>query len=1435
MTNKNDLFLKLLKQVHFPDSFEDNELLQKGKIENVDVYAKEHRWDIHVFFDTPLQYDTYVALRKAIEESFASFVNVRFFVNTGDGSDQYLPKYWHYAVQNSNVLQPMAREFLAGQKPEKVDGRWVIPVDNNIIDGIIEQKALDDLALEMRKYGFFNLKFITQVDQSSMENNLQSLEERHEEHEKDMQKQFEQTPEKAKPQPRQYPTKRTSYGKRKLDENAPITQIQDVEDGTRNVVIEGNIFNIESRELKSGAVIFTGEITDYSDSIAFKKFVSDKEQIEQMSAIKPGTWAKMQGTATDDQYQHDIVFNISSFETVEHVGRTEKYEGDQKRVELHLHTNMSQLDATNTPTDFIKTAKKFGQKAIAITDHGDVQSFPEAYSTGKATGMKILYGVEANMIDDHALLVLNPAPMTYEDREFVIFDVETTGLSSVYDTIIEIGAVKMKNGEVLERFDKFINPHHPLSEQTINLTSITDEMVSAADDEDVVIKQFQDFYGDRPLCGHNVQFDVGFVNAALRRAGLSEITQPVVDTLEVSRLLHPEQNRHTLDSLAKKYNVSLEHHHRANQDAEATGYLMYKLLDAFKKKYNEDNLNNLNGYAAHGEVYKRARPSHMTVLAKDQKGLKNLYKLVSIASTKDFYRIPRTPKSDLADLHEGLLYGSGCWQGDVFVAMMQKGYDEAREKAKFYDFLEVQPPATYSQLIADGLIKDEDQLEEIISNIYKLGKELNKPVVATGDSHYVEPHDAIYRTILISAQRSNPNRNKPQPDLHFYSTQEMLDAFSFLGEDIAKEIVIENTNKIADEISEIQPIKDGLYPPHIAHADEEMKKLTYDKAYELYGNPLPKIVKDRIDLELNSIISNGYAVIYLISQRLVAKSNKDGYLVGSRGSVGSSLVATMSGITEVNPLAPHYRCPKCKYSQFFENGEYGSGFDLPDKNCPKCGTPLVKDGQDIPFATFLGFHGDKVPDIDLNFSGDYQPVAHNFIRVMFGPDNSYRAGTIATVADKTAYGYAKHFDEERNLKLRNAELDRLASGIRGVKRTTGQHPAGIVVVPDDMDIYDFTPVSYPADDVNAAWLITHYDFHSIHDNILKFDILGHDDPTMIRHLQDLSGIDPLTIPPDDPGVMSLFSSTKALGVTPEQIGSQTGTLGVPEFGTRFVRGMLEETKPTTFAELLQISGLSHGTDVWLGNAEDLVNNGTCKLKDVIGCRDNIMMDLIHWGVKPEVAFSTMESVRHGRGISDENMAVLKKNKKIPDWYIPSCLKIKYMFPKAHATAYILMALRIAWFKVYYPEIYYTAYFSVRADLFDLVAMSHGKNTVKAAMKEIQDKGMDASAKDKSLLTVLEIANECLERGIKIKMVDIDQSEATDFKIWDKHTILAPFNAVPGLGDNAAKQIVAARAEKKFLSKEDLAKRGKVSQTIMNYFEDNGVLEGMPDENQLSLF
>ena len=1437
MSKQKDLFQKLLKQIKFPTSFPDNEVVQAGEIQDVDVYPDKKTWLLHVFFETPLEFQTYAALSKAVAASFEPDVKASLAIKTAIGDPQFLPDYWRYMLDHDESLPKLTAGFLHNEKPVFLNDQWIITVQNQVEAQALDERTLLQLGLEYHKYGFFNVKFVLKKDRENSRENLQSLEREQAEHEAQLQKIHDEMP-PAPPQaapapaPRRY-SRQSAPGE--LGDGYQQVQMKDLVDGSLRVQVSGHIFNCELRELRSGSSIFTGEITDYTDSITFKRFVSNPDQLAFFKNIKPGQWATLQGSVMDDRYQHDLVFNIDQLEIIKHVGRTEKYQGEQKRVELHLHTNMSELDATNAPEDFLAAAKKLGQTALAITDHADVQSFPAAYHAGDSAKMKILYGVEANMIKDSAKIVLNPADLKWEGQEFIAFDTETTGLSSVYDTMIEIGAVKMVDGEVIDRFDEFINPHHPLASTTINLTSITDEMVSQGGDEADVVKRFMDFCGDRPLCGHNVQFDVGFVDAALRRAGLPTIKQPVIDTLELSRLLHPERSNHKLDSLTRKYNVVLDHHHRADSDAEATGLLMYKLLDEFKEQFDEDNLAQMNKFAQGKRLFRRMRPSSIVILVKNKKGLKNLYKLISLASTQYFYRVPRTPQSKLTELREGLIVGSGCQDGDVFTTMMERGYDQAKELAKFYDYIEVQPPAAYANLIHDHLLKNEDELEEIIKNICRLGDELGKPVVATSDAHYLEPHDSIYRQILLASQKSNPNRNKPQPDLHFYTTQEMLDAFAFLGEDKAKKIVIDNTNEIADSIESIAPIKSGLYPPHLKNADQEMTDLTYNKAYEWYGKPLPKIVEDRIKLELNSIIKNGYAVIYLIAQRLVAKSNKDGYLVGSRGSVGSSLVATMSGITEVNPLPPHYRCPDCKFSQFFEDGKYGSGFDLPDKKCPKCGHDLVKDGQDIPFATFLGFHGDKVPDIDLNFSGDYQPVAHNYIRVMFGPSKSFRAGTIGTVADKTAYGYVKHFEEEHDLHLRGAEEDRLAAGATGVKRTTGQHPAGIVVVPDDMEIYDFTPVQYPADDQNAAWLTTHFDFHSIHDNILKFDILGHDDPTMIRMLQDLSGVDPLTIPPDDPGVMSLFSSPKILGVTPDQIQSQTGTLGVPEFGTRFVRGMLEETKPTTFSELLQISGLSHGTDVWLGNAEDLINNHTCTLKEVIGCRDNIMMDLIHWGVKPEVSFFTMESVRHGRGISDENMKILKANDKIPDWYIPSCLKIKYMFPKAHATAYILMALRIAWFKVYYPVIYYTAYFSVRADLFDLVAMSRGKNSVKAAMKRIQDEGQDASAKDKSLLTVLEIANECLERGIKIKMVDVNESEALNFKILDEHTILAPFNAVPGLGDNAAKQIVAARTEQKFLSKEDLQKRGKVSQTIMDYFEENGVLEGMPDQNQLSLF
>ena len=830
-------------------------------------------------------------------------------------------------------------------------------------------------------------------------------------------------------------------------------------------------------------------------------------------------------------------------------------------------------------------------------------------------------------------------------------------------------------------------------------------------------------------------------------------------------------------------------------------------------------------------MFKNGRPFHATIFAKHQAGLKELFKVVSASNVQYFYRVPRILRSMLIENRDSFLIGSGCSEGEVFEAMMQKGYEEAKEKAKFYDYIEIMPKAVYRPLIDKELIRNEHHLEEIIKNLVKLGEELDIPVVATGNVHYLNPEDKIYREILLTSVNNGQKLN--YPDVHFRTTNEMLDEFAFLGEEKAFEVVVTNTHWVNNQLEVIIPIKDDLYTPKIEGAEDEITKLSYDKAHEWYGEELPEIVEKRIDKELKSIIGNGFSVIYLISQKLVHKSNEDGYLVGSRGSVGSSLVATLTGITEVNPLAPHYRCPNCCYSEFFDDGSVGSGFDLPEKDCPKCGTRLAKDGHDIPFETFLGFYGDKVPDIDLNFSGEYQPQAHNYTKVLFGEDYVYRAGTIGTVADKTAFGYVKGYERDLGLEFRQAEIDRLAKGCTGVKRSTGQHPGGIIVIPDYMDVYDFTPIQFPADDQNAEWKTTHFDFHSIHDNVLKLDILGHDDPTVIRMLQDLSGIEPKDIPPDDPEVMKIFGGTEVLGVTPEQIDSNTGTLGIPEFGTKFVRGMLEQTKPSTFTELLQISGLSHGTDVYLGNAEELIRLHGIPLSEVIGCRDDIMVYLIHKGVENGAAFKIMEGVRKGKGIPEDYQAMMREN-NVPEWYIESCLKIKYMFPKAHAAAYVLMALRVAWFKVHKPLLYYCAYFSVRAQDFDIVAMSQGKEMIKQRMKEIRDKGNDASTKEVNLLTVLELANEMCERGFNFKMVDIEKSDAVNFVI-EGDSLIAPFRSIPGLGLNVANKIVEARQEQPFISKKDLATRGKVSKTLIDYMTENKVLDDLPDENQLSLF
>lgn len=1434
MTNKAELFQILLKQIRLADYASGRVSFDDGTIELVDVHEVSKKWTIHFEFEKVLPFNDFEALINSLEHSFKDIAKVDVSIKTR--SKEFTPEtavnYWQYILNNIGDSSPLLFELRDNNGLNYVDGQYQIIVHNMVVKDFLEDDLLPKIEKKYQDLGFEKLRCHIIVNDSLSQEKIEELHNKNNELEKGLQSQLVEVQKKSEQKKSTTHSASNSIGKT-ISNKQEIKQMKDILEEEQSVVVQGYIFNSETRKLKSGRQLLILKVTDYTSSFTVKKFSRNEADEQVFNDLTKGKWIKIRGSVQEDNYSRELAINAFDINIISHKNRSD--DADQKRVELHMHTNMSQMDAIASSEDIVKRAADWGHKAVAITDHSAAQAFPFAYNAGQKYGVKILYGVEVNLVDEGNPIAYNLRDENLKDAEYVVFDTETTGLSAVYDSIIEVGAVKMKNGQVIDRFDKFINPGHSLSELIINLTSITDDMLKDAPDEATIMKEFMEFAGDAILVGHNVTFDMGFFNATLRRSNMPAISVPVIDTLELSRTIHSEYRNHKLDTLAKKYDINLEHHHRADSDAETTGYVLYKMLDELEEKFGSKNVSELNNHVGTEESYKQARPSHAVLMAKTQAGLKNLFKIVSSSMVDYFYRTPRVPRRMLDKYREGILVGSACSSGEVFVAMMQKGYEEAVKKAEYYDYLEIQPKSVYAPLLASGMVADQNALEEIMNNIVKLGNELNKLVVATGDVHYLDKTDSIYRDIVIHAVKSNPLIRQELPEVEFKTTNEMLEEFAFMGTEVANDLVVKNTNLLADEIDEISPVKHELYTPKMPGAEDEIKQLTYDRAHELYGEDLPDIVQKRIDKELKSIIGNGFSVIYLISQRLVYKSNKDGYLVGSRGSVGSSFVATMTGITEVNPLPPHYRCPKCHYSEFFTKGEYGSGYDLPAKKCPNCGAELDKDGQEIPFETFLGFKGDKVPDIDLNFSGDYQPIAHNYTKVLFGEDYVFRAGTIGTIADRTAFGYVSNYEEVMDKKYSSAEKERLAMGATGVKRTTGQHPAGIIVVPDYMDIYDFTPIQYPADDKTASWKTTHFDFHSIHDNILKLDILGHDDPTMIRMLQDLSGIDPQTIPTNDPGVMKLFSGTESLGVTPEQIQSNVGTLGVPEFGTRFVRGMLEETHPTTYDELLQISGLSHGTDVWLGNAEELIKNGVITLKEVIGCRDNIMTDLIHWGMDSQMAFQIMEHVRKGRGIPEEWQEVMRANEKIPSWYIDSCLKIKYMFPRAHATAYVLMALRIAYFKVHYPLYYYCAYFSVRADDFDLIAMSRGKNAIKAAMKEINDKGMDASTKEKNLLTVLEIANECVERGFTIKMCDIDQSEAFDFKILDDHTLLAPFNAVPGLGENVAKQIVATREEKPFLSKEDLATRGKVSKTLIEYLTVNGVIDHLPDENQLSLF
>lgn len=1437
-SDKREQFQLLLQQLMLTDDTMALHFYQ-AEIEKVVIERKAKKWHFHFLFDTIIPSQILNVFTSKLEKTFSHIANISYSINVRNPqiTEQLVLDYWKYCIQEIEGISPPIVKLLNKQIPDINGNKLTVKVGNELEGITIKKKYSFLLTSAYESFGFPPLVIDTKIDENQSSKEIEQFLEakEKEDQERGLQALLEMQKHDAEKEA-------TSGGEEftgpltigiTIKDDADFRRLIDITDEERRVAIEGYVFSAETKELRSGRTLLTFKITDYTSSIIVKMFSRDKEDAALFERVKKGMWLKVRGSVQNDTFVRDLIMIGNDINEVKPVERKDTAPEGEKRIELHLHTPMSQMDAVTPVSALVSQAKKWGHTAIAVTDHGVAQSFPEAFSAGKKNGVKILYGIEANLVDDGVPIAYNDAHRLLADDTYVVFDVETTGLSAAYDTIIELAAVKIRQGEIIDRFEAFANPHHPLSATTIDLTGITDDMVMNAPDVGEVLKDFYEWAEDAILVAHNASFDMGFLNVGYKKIGLQKAVNPVVDTLELARFLHPEMKNHRLNTLTKKFNVELTQHHRAIYDAEATGYLLMIMLKEIQEKGVEYH-DQLNENMGKGNAYQRARPYHCTLMAQTQAGLKNLFKLISISHIEYFYRVPRIPRSVLQKYREGIIVGSGCDKGEVFEGMMQKAEDEVVETARFYDYLEVHPKEIYSHLIELELIRDEQKLEEIIGKIVRLGEKLEIPVVATGNVHYLNPEDKIYRKILVSSQGgANPLNRHKLPDVHFRTTTEMLEAFSFLGKEKAKEIVVTNPHKVADMIEEIKPIKDELYTPKIEGAEDEMRTMSYSMARRIYGDPLPEIVEARLEKELKSIIGHGFAVIYLIAHKLVKKSLNDGYLVGSRGSVGSSLVATMTEITEVNPLPPHYICPSCKNSEFFTDGSVGSGFDLPDKNCPKCGEKYKKDGHDIPFETFLGFKGDKVPDIDLNFSGEYQPRAHNYTKVLFGEDYVYRAGTIGTVADKTAFGYVKAYQQDHNLQLRGAEVERLAAGCTGVKRTTGQHPGGIIVVPDYMDIYDFSPIQYPADDRNSEWRTTHFDFHSIHDNVLKLDILGHDDPTVIRMLQDLSGIDPKTIPTDDPEVMKIFSGTEALGVTEEQIMCKTGTLGIPEFGTRFVRQMLEDTKPTTFSELVQISGLSHGTDVWLGNAQELIQNRICTLSEVIGCRDDIMVYLIYQDLEPSFAFKIMESVRKGKGLTDEMEAEMRKN-EVPEWYIDSCKKIKYMFPKAHAAAYVLMAVRIAYFKVHHPLLYYAAYFTVRAEDFDIEAMAKGSQAIRAKIEEINGKGLDASPKEKSLLTVLELALEMSERGYSFKKVDLYHSAASEF-IIDGNTLIPPFNSIPGLGTNAALNIVKAREDGEFLSKEDLQQRGKVSKTIIEYLENQGCLADLPDQNQLSLF
>ena len=1463
---------KYIKEV-FVDYQNDNPLLD-AQIENINLYKKTNKLQVEVESSNPIHINEM--------EDFENYLIKRFHVDKALIDIHYKDVEIEQDVENqwTNVInyvtrkEPFSKAILTGSKLDVSGKNISVKLALKGADFLLAKKF--DKGLEHLLSNIYNENYVVKFEENLADNYMELLEEKKKKEEEEAlkflkiqaaqeakeqkEKKMEakkQNEEKAKADnkqaqnvPGQVPPPIPKEEKPKEEEkDTPLImgrnmnvkgdpiKIKDISVDSDKVVIDGELIadTMDSREIKNGEkVILMFNVYDGTSSITCKAFL-DTDKFKTVSKrIKGSKGLKIDGIAKYDQFAKEITVMANTIIETQGTKKVKRMDDAvKKRVELHMHTQMSQMDAITPCADLVKRAVSWGWNAIAITDHGVVQSFPDAHKLLEKTGddIKVLYGVEGYFVPDKDPGVFNSKGQSL-DTEYCVLDLETTGISYKTEKITEVGIIKYKNGEVIDEFECFVNPEKPIPPKVVEITHITDDMVKDADTIDKVIPKIIDFIGDSVLVAHNADFDIGYLKYNFEKYGY-KLENTYIDTLRLAKAIFPDLKKYKLGLIADALKIKVDVAHRALDDVKTLVAVFKVMIERTKEEHGKT----IDDFDLKFETDFKKLPSyHIIIIAKNYVGLKNLYKLVSYSHLNYFYKKPKILKSMLNKYREGLIIGSACEAGELYRAVLnQKPQEEIEAIASYYDYLEIQPIGNDEYLVREGTVPNDEALRNINRQIVALGEKLNKPVCATCDVHFMDPQDEIYRRILQAGQKYDDA--DMQAPLYLRTTNEMLAEFDYLGPEKAYEVVVENTNLIADMCEKIKPISPEKCPPHIPGCEQTIKDIAYHRAIELYGDPIPEVVKTRLDKELDSIIKNGFSVMYIIAQKLVWKSNEDGYLVGSRGSVGSSFVANMTGITEVNSLKPHYRCPKCKYSDFTDYG-YQNGFDLPDKQCPKCGHPLEKDGMDIPFETFLGFNGDKEPDIDLNFSGEYQAKAHKYTEVIFGKGTTFKAGTVGTIADKTAYGYVKGYYEDRHIPVSSAEISRLSVGCTGIKRTTGQHPGGIIVVPKGREIFEFTPVQHPADDPNSDIITTHFDYHSIDQNLLKLDILGHDDPTIIRMLQDITGIDPHTIPLDDKDTMGIFSSPETLGLTEEQINSPVGSFGVPEFGTKFVRGMLVDTKPKTFDELIRISGLSHGTDVWLNNAQDLINQGIVTLAESICCRDDIMIYLINKGLPPNPAFKIMETVRKGKALKDpekwaEYVALMKEH-DVPDWYIKSCEKIKYMFPKAHAAAYVTMAFRIAWFKVHIPKAYYAAYFSIRAKQFDSDAMCHGPQTVRNKMKEIDLAGNLAANKDKEMYPVLELVLEMNERGIDFLPVDLYKSHYSKFIVEDDG-LRPPLSAINGFGPVDAENLYNAAKEGKFMSISDMQIKSKIGKVAIETLRNAGCLKGMSESNQMSLF